>query len=222
MYDCDSMLSVKWKSELYVAASGIKGEWFIVRWMIYIVLGYAALFAGVWLHEIGHSLLDFKFGCKDNWIHVQVKPYIFFSTPGPVDIDKYLALTPLKRTLAAYGGIIANLFWSIISGGLIVAVKPENIYLMFFLWMFMTLNLSEIVSYLLIGNIYLVSDMAVVANEYPKLRIPNFILGLVLTVVYILILVKVPSIFQWLVIVWNIITIASMCGGRIVFSILHR
>lgn len=190
-----------------------------MRWIIYIALGYMALFAGVWLHEIGHSFLNFKFGCRDNWIHVQVKPYIFFSTPGPVDIDKYQALTPLKRTVAAYGGIIANLFWSMISGVLIIAVKQENIYLLFFLWMFMTLNLSEIVSYLLIGNIYLVSDMAIVANEYPRLRIPNFILGLMITAAYVWILVKIPSAFQWFVIIWNIITIVSMCGGRIVFSL---
>ena len=194
----------------------------MLRWIIYLLLGYVALFTAVWLHEIGHSFIEYKFGCKDNWIHVQVKPYIFFSTPGPVDIDKYQAMTPLKRALSAYGGIIANLFWSIISGVIIIAIKPDNIYLFFFLWMFMTLNLSEIVSYLLIGNIYLVSDMATVANEYPKLRIPNFILGLVLTVVYVFILVRIPSIFQLIIIIWNVITIVSMCGGRIVFSCLHR
>ncbi len=137
-----------------------------MRWIIYSVLGYVALFVGVWLHEIGHSFLQFKFGCRDNWIHVQVKPYIFFSTPGPVDIDKYQTMSSWKRSLSAYGGIIANLIWSIISGVLIAAVKPGNTYLLFFLWMFMTIHLSEIVSYLLIGNV-------------------------------------------------------SMCGGRIVFSLLH-
>jgi len=193
-----------------------------MKWIIYCVLGYVALFAVVWLHEIGHSLLNYKFGCKDNWIHVQVKPYIFFSTPGPVDIDKYQAMAPLKRALAAYGGVIANLFWSIIGGVLIVIVKPGNVYLLFFLWMFMTLHLSEIVSYLLIGNIYLVSDMATVANEYPGARIPNFILGVMLTVVYVLLLVRVPSDFQWFVILWNVITILSMCGGRIVFSLFSK
>lgn len=186
------------------------------------ILGYVALFAAVWLHETGHSFWNCKFGCKSDWFHVQVKPYIFFSTPGPVDGDKYQALPPLKRTLAAYGGIIANLFWSVICGVIINAVKSGNVYLLFFLWMFMTLNLSEIVSYLLIGNIYLVSDMAIVANEYPKLRIPNFILGMMLTVVYAVTLVRIPSVFQGFIIIWNILTIVSMCGGRIVFSLLHR
>jgi len=193
-----------------------------MKWIIYFVLGYAALFLGVWLHEIGHSFWNYKFGCKKSWIHVQVKPYIFFSMPGPLDLDRYRALAPWKRTLSAYGGIIANLFWSMISGVLITVAKPEGGYLLFFLWMFMTLNLSEIVSYLLIGSIYLVSDMAIAAQEYPKLRVPNFILGLILTAVYVLTLVKVPSVFQWFIIIWNIVTIASMCGGRIVFSFLNK
>lgn len=193
-----------------------------MKWIICLVLAYAALYATVWLHETGHSLWNYRFGCKDNWIHVQVKPYIFFSTPGPVDVDKYQALTPLKRTLSAYGGITANLFWSIICGTLITAVNPANVYFLFFLWMFMTLNLAEIVSYLLIGNIFLVSDMAIVANEYPGLRFPNFILGAILTAVYVVALAKIPSVFQWFVIIWNIITVVSMCGGRIVFSLLHK
>jgi len=193
-----------------------------MKWIIYSALGYAALFSGVWLHEIGHSFWNCKFGCKKSWIHVQVKPYIFFSTPGAVDIGKYRALVPWKRTLSAYGGIIANLFWSVISGVLIAVARPENGYLLFFLWMFMTLNLSEIVSYLLIGNIYLVSDMAIVAQECPKLRIPNFILGLTLTAVYVLTLIKVPPAFQRFILIWNIVTVASMCGGRIAFSLLQK
>lgn len=194
----------------------------MMRWIIYSVLGYTALFAGVWLHEIGHSIWHYKFSCKDNWTHVQVKPYIFFSTPGPVNLDQYQALPLWKRTLSAYGGVIANLFWSMISGVLIAVIQLGHEYLLFFLWMFMTLNLSEIVSYLLIGNIYLVSDMAIVAQEYPKLRTPNFVLGLILTIVYALTLVRIPSVFQWFIIIWNIVTIVSMCGGRIVFSLLHQ
>ncbi len=193
----------------------------MIHWIIYFVLGYAALFAVVWLHELGHSICHCAFGCKKGWLHVQVKPYIFFSTPGPVDAEKYQALSPAKRALSAYGGVIANLFWSILCGVLLLAVKPGNGSLSFFLWMFLTLHLSEIVSYLLIGSLYLVSDMAIVAGEYPRLRIPNFLLGALLTAVYIVVLGNVPSDFQWLVILWNLITILSMCGGRIAFSLLH-
>jgi len=41
-----------------------------MKWIICSVSGYAALFAGVWLHETGHSFLQFMFGCRDNWIIV--------------------------------------------------------------------------------------------------------------------------------------------------------
>ncbi len=99
-----------------------------MKGLLYSILGYAALFAGVWLHEIGHSFWNFKFGCKEHWSQVQVKPYIFFSTPGPVNLEQYQALAPWKRTLSAYGGILANLFWSLASGGLIAAMKPDNGY----------------------------------------------------------------------------------------------
>lgn len=193
-----------------------------MKGLLYSILGYAALFAGVWLHEIGHSFWNFKFGCKEHWSQVQVKPYIFFSTPGPVNLEQYQALAPWKRILSAYGGILANLFWSLASGGLIAAMKPGNGYLSFFLWMFLTLNLCEIVSYLLIGSLYLVSDMAIVAQEYPRLRIPNLMAGFLLAAVYIWVLIQIPAAFQGFALVWNLVTLLSMCGGRIVFSLLHR
>ena len=44
----------------------------------------------------------------------------------------------------------------------------------------MTLHLGEAVSYLFIGNIYLVSDMAIVAAECPRLRWPTLAAGAVL------------------------------------------
>ena len=190
--------------------------------VLYFLLGYCALFSVVWLHEIGHSLWNFWFGCRAGWLRVQVKPYIFFSTPGPVNLDKYQALAPWQRTLSAYGGVLANLLWGTIGGGILLLAQPGNSYVQFFLWMFTTLHLAEIVSYLVIGSIYLVSDMAIVAGEYPGLRIPSLSAGLVLTVIYILALAGIPQEFRLFILVWNLITILSMCGGRIVFSLLHR
>ena len=63
---------------------------------------------------------------------------------------------------------------------------------------------------------------AIVAGEYPGLRIPSLSAGLVLTVIYILALAGIPQEFRLFILVWNLITILSMCGGRIVFSLLHR
>ena len=102
--------------------------------VLYFLLGYCALFSVVWLHEIGHSLWNFWFGCRAGWLRVQVKPYIFFSTPGPVNLDKYQALAPWQRTLSAYGGVLANLLWGTIGGGILLLAKPGNSYVQFFLW----------------------------------------------------------------------------------------
>lgn len=190
--------------------------------LLYAVLSYLALYACVWLHEVGHSLLHWRFGCKDSWTRVQVKPYIFFSTPGPVDLEQYQRLTPLQRALSAYGGVLANLLWAALGGALVWLAKPDNVYISFFLWMFVTLHLCEIVSYLLIGSIYLVSDMAVINGEYPTLRIPNILAGALLAAGYVWTLARVPAAFQGFIIVWNVITIVCMCGGRIVFTALGK
>lgn len=64
------------------------------RWILYSLLAYCALYAAVWLHEFGHALLNARFGCRPGWSRVQVKPYVFFSNPGPVDLDKYRAWPP--------------------------------------------------------------------------------------------------------------------------------
>ena len=84
----------------------------MVRWLVWAALGYGALYAVIWLHEAGHSVLDCAFGCKDRWFQVEVKPYLFYSTPGPMDAERYWALTPGQRTAAAYGGVAANLLWA--------------------------------------------------------------------------------------------------------------
>lgn len=192
------------------------------RWILYSLLAYCALYAAVWLHELGHALLNARFGCRPGWSRVQVKPYVFFSNPGPVDLDKYRALAPWQRTLAAYGGVIANLLWAGAGGALLLLLQPENGYVQLFLWMFTTLHLAEIVSYLVVGSIYLVSDMAIAVQEYPCLRLPNIAAGLAVTAVYLWALLRVPADFRVFAAVWNLLTVLSMCAGRIVFSLLHR
>lgn len=190
--------------------------------LLYAVLSYLALYACVWLHEVGHSLLHWRFGCKDSWARVQVRPYIFFSTPGPVNVEAYSALTPGQRALSAYGGVLSNLFWAALGGALLGLAGPDRGCASFFLWMFVTLNLGEIVSYLLIGSVYLVSDMSIIAAEYPRLRIPNLLAGALLTAGYVWLLTRVPDSFRTFAAVWNIVTIICMCGGRIAFTALGK
>ena len=190
-----------------------------MKYVLFLVLGYVVMYAVVWLHEIGHSLFYSLFGAEKKWWKVQVKPYIFFSTPGPLyaeDVEKWGAK---EFVLSSYGGLMANAVWALVGGAVISFANISNEYVLFALWMFVTLHVGEIFSYLFIGSIYLVSDMKVVDEYMPKLRIPNIIVGVLFAVVYVVLLTKIPESFRLFVIVWNVITVVNMCAGRIIFSI---
>ena len=191
-----------------------------MKYVLYFVIGYIVLYAVVWLHEVGHALWYRKFNLKKDWWNVQVKPYIFFSTPGGVDAEVYEKLKPVQHVLSAYGGLMANSVFAIITGAVIFAIGDRNEFLRLALWLFMTLHIGEIVSYLFVGSIILVSDMKIVDQHMPKLRIPNLIIGAGLTVLYVYLLMQVPGEFKVFVTVWNIITVLSMCVGRIIFTVL--
>lgn len=191
-----------------------------MKYVLFFVIGYIVLYAVVWLHEVGHALWYRKFKLKNDWWNVQVKPYIFFSTPGGVDAEVWKSLKPVHHVLSAYGGIMANSVFAILTGVVIFSIGECNEFLRLALWLFMTLHIGEIVSYLFVGSIILVSDMQVVNQYMPILRIPNLIVGAVLTVLYVYMLMQVPGELRLFVTVWNIITVLSMCVGRIIFTAL--
>ncbi len=126
-----------------------------MRFALYFVIGYAVLYAVVWLHEIGHALWYRKYRLKRDWWNVQVKPYLFFSTPGAPDETVWKTLQPTQYVLLAYGGVMANAVFAFISGVLIFALGHVNVYLQTALWLFMTLHIGEIVSYLFVGSVFL-------------------------------------------------------------------
>ena len=66
------------------------------------------------------------------------------------------------------------------------------------------------------------SDMAIVAEECPRLRVPTLILGAALAAAYVLALWSVPEAFRGFVAVWNLCAVACMCGGRIAFSLRRK
>ncbi len=191
-----------------------------MKYVFYFVIGYIVLYSVVWLHEVGHALWDRKFKLRKDWWNVQVKPYIFFSTPGGVDAEVWKNLKPIQHVLSAYGGLMANSVFAILTGVVICSLGECNEFLRLTLWLFMTLHIGEIVSYLFVGSIILVSDMQIVNQYMPKLRIPNLIVGAVLTVLYVYLLMQVPGEFRIFVAVWNIVTVLSMCVGRIIFTAL--
>lgn len=193
-----------------------------MKWFLFVFISYVVMYVVVWLHEIGHSIFYYKYGVKDNWICVNVKPYIFFSTPGKLDIDIWNALTNKQYLAIAYAGIIMNAVWVVISGVVIACVDINNQYLLLAVWMFITLHLGEICSYLFIGSIYTVSDMQIISRVKPQLRIPNILVGAILAILYVYILLNAPSGIEWFVMGWNGIMVTSMCAGRVVFTMKNK
>ena len=51
-----------------------------MKTLVYVVLGYAALYSVIWLHEVGHAFFYQLYGYKRCFLHVTVKPYLFSLT----------------------------------------------------------------------------------------------------------------------------------------------
>ncbi len=108
-----------------------------------IIISYLTLYLVIWLHELGHSFFYWKYGCKENWLKVSVKPYLFFSTPAPVDEEKAEHLTTKQNLPILYGGIVVNLFLAFMIIIVIEITSISNNYIELFLYQFVTLHLSE-------------------------------------------------------------------------------
>lgn len=183
-----------------------------------IIISYLTLYLVIWLHELGHSFFYWKYGCKENWLKVSVKPYLFFSTPAPVDEEKAEHLTTKQNLPILYGGIVVNLFLAFMIIIVIEITSISNNYIELFLYQFVTLHLSEAISYLVLGNIYLVSDMKGIANIKPILRPINFILGILTSVIYFIFIKQIPQYILPVILTFNLIVIICMGVGRIVFT----
>lgn len=185
------------------------------------IISYFALYLVILFHEWGHSFFYWKYGCKDNWLKVTVKPYLFFSTPRPVNENKVEQLTHEQDLVISYAGIIVNLIIAFLGVILIYRYSINNEYLYLFISQFISLHLAEAITYLVIGNIYLVSDMKNIARINHKLRIINFSIGLIVSIFYFYYLLQLRKSTLGIVIIFNLIVIICMGVGRILFTYIY-
>lgn len=186
------------------------------------IVSYFALYLVILFHEWGHSFFYWKYDCKDNWIKVTVKPYLFFSTPRPVNDDKVEQLTDKQNLVISYAGIVVNLIVAFF-GVILISIFPIiNKYMSIFISQFISLHLAEAITYLVIGNIYLVSDMKSINKINPKLRPINFILGLIVSIFYFYYLFQLSNDILGIVILFNLIVIICMGVGRILFTYIQE
>ncbi len=189
--------------------------------LLYFVFGYIALYLAIWLHEVGHAVMFAKYNCKDNPFDVYVPPYLFFSTPNPVHQEKVEKLNLKQIFHVGISGITTNIVFGLPIFILLLWLGFPNGLGFFFLFSFALFHLVEAATYLIISNIFLSSDMVLVQQYNPKLRVPLFLLGmLIVGVIFYMIINATESWRTGLIFAVTIMTM-SMGLGRIIFTKLN-
>ena len=186
--------------------------------LLYSLVGYGALYLVIWLHEVGHGLVYSKYNCKENPFNVHVPFYLFFSTPQPVNIENAKSLTKKQKFHIGMAGIAVNLFLGVPIALILLNTDFQASLLLFFIYSFALFHLVEAVTYLTISNLFLSSDMVTVQQYKPKLRIPLFIIGLVISALIIMMVIKGPIEWRIPYIVSIITMVACMVLGRLIFT----
>lgn len=189
-----------------------------LNFILELIISYFTSYLVIWLHELGHAFFYWKYGCKDNLFKITVKPYLFFSTPAPVNEEKSNLLTQKQDLMISYAGIIMNLIFAFLAYEVKIVCTLKNSYFELFIYEFITLHLAEVISYLVLGNIYLVSDMKNIAEIKPMLRPLNFIIGLLISIKFFQLIRQVPDKIFYVVLIINLLVIFCMGLGRIVFT----
>lgn len=191
--------------------------------MKFIILGYLALYWTIWLHEVGHSYMYKKYGCKkENFLQVKVPFYLFFSTPMPIDLEKANQLTKKQVFNVSIAGVVVNMILGLISAIILVLFPMTSEVNSILLYMFAVFNFTEAATYLVINNIFLASDMKGVAAYSQKYRIVAFIIGLAAIAAIIYLLYLAPITIVKPVAISSVLVALSMSIGRIVFELKNK
>ena len=192
--------------------------------IILVAIGYISLLSVIWLHEFGHALVYTAYGCKKNPFQVSVRPYVFFSTPLPVDLEKESRLSYKKKYHVGIAGILVNLiiglplYFIVLKSDLF---RFEN-YLAYFIYFFVLFHLVEAMTYMVLNNIIVASDMKAIEDYKPIIRIPTFFIGIVILAFILDIYSMCPAQYKFIVGMVIIILCAIMGIARIIFQLLIK
>lgn len=188
-----------------------------------IFFGYLALYSVIWLHEVGHAIVYYKFNCKRNPFNVSVPFYIFFSTPAPVDMEEIRKLNSKQRFYTSIGGILVNLIFAV---PVFIYIKLSGVEIdtsiKFFIYMFTLFHLVEAMSYMVLNNIVVAGDIVSVQNYNPKWRIPIFVTGLLCIYMIIDLINILPRNLKPIIVFTIIFSSTLMGGARVVFTIINN
>ena len=182
-----------------------------------IIIAYCALYIVIWLHELGHALFYFHYGCKLKLFQLNVPFYFAGANPGLISQNCYTQLYRYQHVWASMGGIIANLILAFVMYFILPKLKDYPKVTIFAI-VFILSNLIEASSYLTLNNIHPMGDITTVAEYFPLMRIPLGLVGVVLILVIIRFLKIIPKPLRKAMIIFCIATVVCMFGLRFLFG----
>jgi len=188
--------------------------------LIYILLGYAAMYATIWLHELGHAMVYHHFGCKENVFDFTVPFHFGNANPYPIDWEKAKSLTLKQDFYVSIAGVVVNIILGLLSWVVLFNFREKMgwRWLKFFITVFTIAHFAEACSYLTISNVYPVSDMIGVQMYNSAVQIPLFFIGLILIYILIFLIKNAPMDWRKGLANYAMISILMMGGLRFYFT----
>jgi len=187
------------------------------RILVNVIIVYCALYSTIWLHELGHALFYYGYGCKSELFQLNVPFYFAAASPGKIEQTCYNLLSSYQHVWASMGGIIVNLI--LVLGMYFILLKNKDYpKIALFANFFILSNLIEAASYLTLNNIRPMGDITAVAQYFPLLRIPLGLIGAGIIFIIIRFIQAIQRPFRIGMIIFCIATVVCMFGLRFLFA----
>ena len=151
----------------------------------------AAMYATIWPHELGHSVVAYALGCKADPWRTDMSPYLWGSWGGAIDWDCLAARGHGAVAATAAAGVLVNL--TLVVAARLVgrwwrpteqrSTAARLLYAFTVVWALG--NAAEACSYLVLNTAWLKSDMALVVEDSGISRWILFSAGVALTLLFV-------------------------------------
>ena len=191
--------------------------------LIYILLGYAAMYATIWLHELGHAMVYHHYDCKEDVFNFTVPFHFGNANPYPIDWAQAKSLSLKQDFYVSIAGVVVNIVLGLLSWLVLFNFGKgiRSTWLKFFITTFAIAHFAEACSYLTLSNVYAVSDMIGVQAYDSAIQIPLFFVGLILVYILIFLIKDAPVDWRRGLTTYAMISILMMGGLRFYFTYLN-
>ncbi len=190
---------------------------YFYRGLVKILIVYLALYCAIWLHELGHALFYYGYGCKPELFSLHVPFYFAGASPGQIDQSCLDSLTRYQIIWASMGGILENILAAALIYLVLTRLKKYS-WIVLFGNFFILSDLTEAASYLILNNIIPMGDLVPVVQYFPVLRILLGISGIGILIVIIRFIRSFPRHDRIVMTVFCLVTAICMFGLRFFFE----